>query len=66
MTLYRSFRNPVITKRYATRRRMENSARSGSTDHMTSNTKGMATTDRGALIKFVRTKEETTPESCKI
>lgn len=45
---------------------MENSARIGSIDHMTSSTKGMAAMDRGALIKFVRTKEETTFESVKI
>jgi len=42
---------------------MENTARVESIDHMISNTMGMATMDSGALIKFAKTKDETTLES---
>lgn len=45
------------------RRMMENTARVESIDHMISNTMGMATMDSGALIKFAKTKDETTLES---
>lgn len=58
-----SFLNPVITQKYTMRRMMENTARVESIDHMISNTMGMATMDSGALIKFAKTKDETTLES---
>ena len=45
---------------------MENTARVESIDHTISNTIGMATMDSGALIKFAKTKDETTLESVKI
>jgi len=45
------------------RRMIENTARVESIDHMISNTMGIATMDSGALIKFAKTKDETTLES---